>query len=374
MKPILVAILSLTLLSCSKEKEIPTFRIADAAWAETTAATPENRQPRPLRWIPPETWEDETPGQFQIARYRIAPGITAAVSKFPDDAGGMVANVNRWREQVGLAPSPETGGDLIALEEGDTQARWFELKGAERSILAAIIPVDDETWFFKLDSSTPALETARPGFMELLKSVEIGSSAGAEIHAIDLHPPAGWEKREGNAMRFASYRIPASGPDGIDGDVSVVSVPGEGGSNLENVNLWRAQLRLSPLEKEDDPAATAMVRSPPPSSGPARSPGSSRSPAKPKWSRPTARGLWILSVMPESGERPYRGLFHVLGPSPCERSQVFDGGGSADAHGTGGNAGRAGRELRQVKYTHAMKTTWKGSRTQRIQGGIAPAP
>lgn len=261
MKPALVAGLSLALLSCSKEKEIPTFRIASAE-TKTTEAPPQNRQPRPLRWIPPETWEEETPGEFQIALYRIAPGITASVSRFPGDAGGMPANVNRWREQVGMAPSPDPGGEAIALEEGDSQARWFELKGVERSILAAIIPVDGETWFFKLDSSTPALETVRPGFMELLKSVEIGSAAGPDTPAMDLHPPYGWEKQEGHPMRFASYRIPASGPNGIDGDVSVISLPGEGGTNLENVNLWRAQLRLPPLEKEDDPALGETTPSP----------------------------------------------------------------------------------------------------------------
>lgn len=261
MKRLLVAALFLALLSCTKEREIPTFRIASAE-KKATETPPARQQPRPLRWVPPETWEEDAPGQFQIALYRIAPGITASVSRFPGDAGGMAANVNRWRVQVGLEQSMDTGGEAIALEAGDSQARWFELKGAERGILAAIIPVDGETWFFKLDSSTSALETARPGFMELLKSVEIGSAAGAETPAIDLHPPAGWEKQEGNAMRFASYRIPAPGPDGIAGDVSVVSLPGEGGSNLENVNLWRAQLRLSPLEKEDDPALGETLQSP----------------------------------------------------------------------------------------------------------------
>jgi hypothetical protein len=162
-------LICLALLSCTEEKEIPTFRIADAK-TETTSASPESKEPRPLRWVAPETWEEEKPGQFQVALYRIAPGITAAVSRFPGDAGGTAANVNRWRQQVGLAPSPDTGGEVIALAESDSQARWFELKGAERSILAAIIPVDGETWFFKLDSPTIALETARPGFMDFLKS------------------------------------------------------------------------------------------------------------------------------------------------------------------------------------------------------------
>lgn len=249
-------------LSCTEEKEIPTFRIATATEAETSPSPSENKEPRPLRWHAPETWEEETPGQFQVALYRIAPGITAAVSRFPGDAGGTAANVNRWREQVGLAPSPDTGGEAIALAESDSQARWFELKGEERSILAAIIPVDGQTWFFKLDTPTIALETARPGFMDFLKSVEIGSYAEAEMPGIDLRPPAGWEKQEPGPLRFATYRIPAPGPDGIDGDVSVIPLPGEGGTNLNNVNLWRAQLRLPPLEKDDDPALGETTLSP----------------------------------------------------------------------------------------------------------------
>ena len=253
-------LICLALLSCTEEKEIPTFRIADAK-TETTPASPESKEPRPLRWVAPETWEEEKPGQFQVALYRIAPGITAAVSRFPGDAGGTAANVNRWRQQVGLAPSPDTGGEVIALAESDSQARWFELKGAERSILAAIIPVDGETWFFKLDSPTIALETARPGFMDFLKSTEIGSAAQAAPPVIDLRPPAGWQKQKPTPPRFATYRIPATDPEGIDGDVSVVPLPGEGDTNLENVNLWRAQLRLPPLEKEDDPALCETTQS-----------------------------------------------------------------------------------------------------------------
>jgi hypothetical protein len=117
-------LLCLALLSCTEEKEIPTFRIANTK-AETPQAAPKRTEPRPLRWIAPETW--------------------------------------------------------VKLED---------------------------------------------------------------------------------AARFASYRIPASSPDGIDGDVSVIPLPGDGGTTLEKVNLWRAQLRLPPLERDDDPALGETTRSP----------------------------------------------------------------------------------------------------------------
>lgn len=249
MRPIALALISVALLSCKAKKDIPTYRIAESN--ETIAPPPASQAPRPLRWIAPETWEEQTPGQFQVALYRIAPEITAAVSQFPGDAGGILANVNRWREQVGLPPTSETGGDTIALEDGNAQAQWFELKGTKRSILAAIIPVDGATWFFKLDSSTAALETARPAYMDLLKSIEIASTS---MPRIELETPEGWNKQDGDKLRFATYVIPATNPDGIAGDVSVIPLPGDGGTTLTNANLWRAQLRLPPLEKEDDPA------------------------------------------------------------------------------------------------------------------------
>ena len=94
------------------------------------------------------------------------------------------------------------------------------------------------------------------------KEVPVYQIADAEpAHAapeITLGPPAGWEKQD-DAERYASYRIPAS--DGIDGDVSVIRLPGNGGSTLETVNLWRAQLRLPPLENDDDSALGETTKS-----------------------------------------------------------------------------------------------------------------
>jgi hypothetical protein len=242
------------MVSCS-EKETPTYRVARDE-PEAAPAMEGEKVARPLRWHAPDEWQEQTPGQFQTALYRIAPGITVSVSSFPGDGGGMAANVNRWRKQVGLEPSAEVGGEIIALEEGGPQARWFDLRGAEQSILAAIIPLDSETWFFKFNSPTVAVETARPGFDRLLKSIEIGSKTtqppAPGKPRIKLDVPEGWEKSEGEAVRAASFTIPAT--DGIPGDVSVIPVPGDGGTTLENVNLWRAQLRLPPLEKDDDPA------------------------------------------------------------------------------------------------------------------------
>jgi len=66
--------------------------------------------------------------------------------------------------------------------------------------------------------------------------------------------PKGWsEKREGG-MRYATFTVPVQGR--IDG--SVVVLPGPAGGELPNVNRWRNQIGLPPL----DEAALARARQP----------------------------------------------------------------------------------------------------------------
>jgi len=251
-----ISALCLAFVSCSDD-EVPVYRVAsDETTADPIVPEPQPAGERPLRWDAPKEWKEETPGQFQTALYDLGSGVTVSVSKFPGDGGGIPSNVNRWRKQIGLEPTAEPAGDVIALEAGDSRAMWFELGGASESILAAIVPAGGETWFFKLTAPNAGLEAGRPGFLALLKSIEVGEKTlhpeSIERPGINLEVPEGWEKNPGNAMRAASFRIPST--DGIDGDVSVIPLPGDGGSDLENVNRWRAQLRLPPLESESDPA------------------------------------------------------------------------------------------------------------------------
>jgi len=65
--------------------------------------------------------------------------------------------------------------------------------------------------------------------------------------------PKGWnEKREGGGMRYATLTPPVTGR--IDG--SVVVLPGPAGGELSNVNRWRSQIGLEPI----DDAALAKAR------------------------------------------------------------------------------------------------------------------
>jgi len=71
-----------------------------------------------LTWTVPTGWQEGQLAQFLVAKYVIAGdgGAQAAVnvSSLAGDGGGFLANVNRWRGQLGLPPFTEA--DLLPYE------------------------------------------------------------------------------------------------------------------------------------------------------------------------------------------------------------------------------------------------------------------
>ena len=108
------------------------------------------------------------------------PEMTAdvSISSFPGDVGGQLANVNRWRRQVGLGPVAEealqgfiqpvtisgTNGwqvDFTGPEAGDTPTR----------MITSVVMRDGVSWFFKLMGPAPAVEGQLASYRAFLESV-----------------------------------------------------------------------------------------------------------------------------------------------------------------------------------------------------------
>lgn len=60
--------------------------------------------------------------------------------------------------------------------------------------------------------------------------------------------PVGWEPGPASSMRVASYRVPLS--NGESGDFSLVQLSGAAGGVMANINRWRGQIGLDPVEPE----------------------------------------------------------------------------------------------------------------------------
>ena len=72
----------------------------------------------------------------------------------------------------------------------------------------------------------------------------------APEHGLAWTLPKGWKEERSGGMRYASLKAPVQGK----ADGSVVVLPGPAGGELSNVNRWRGQIGLGPI---DDAALTA---------------------------------------------------------------------------------------------------------------------
>ncbi len=69
--------------------------------------------------------------------------------------------------------------------------------------------------------------------------------------------PRGWTDERQGGMRYATLKAPVSGRI----DASVVVLPGPAGGELMNVNRWRGQIGLAPIDEAALAAARTTVKS-----------------------------------------------------------------------------------------------------------------
>jgi hypothetical protein len=139
----------------------------------------------PLRWTTPAGWEevaDMGAGPAPpVAAFRVARGGRTAevtVTTFPGQAGGVLANINRWRGQVGLnAVEEEKKQEKKVVVIGGTEGFSVDLSGPKGAVLAAVIQRDNQTWVFKLGNGREAAprelvdDSQKAAFEQFLKSV-----------------------------------------------------------------------------------------------------------------------------------------------------------------------------------------------------------
>ncbi len=224
-----------------------------------------------VHWSVPDGWEtqpDQTgmrKGSF-VVKDQGGHEASIAVTVFPGDVGGDLANINRWLGQIQLPPI--TAAELPALiTEVPLPAGVFkrvDLVGGEVAedpahdhrtrILGAWLKQENRTWFFKVTGDATLVENQSSAFDAFLASVHFTTAPSAPVAAVQTAPvaapvsgalswtaPAGWQAKDLGPMRKASYTV------GADADFSVISFPGDAGGDLANVNRWRGQVQLPPF-------------------------------------------------------------------------------------------------------------------------------
>jgi len=181
------------LLAGCEDTGIHTYRVPKEAPASAgsmpemsgpSAASPAGGS-RPLSWKVPAGWQEQPLSEMRMGSYRI-PGPNGQSADFSvvalqGDAGGDLANINRWRGQIQLPPIQENdlpsqsrrihpAGRTMLLVDFTSEPPENR---SRRRVVAAIWSHRGETWFFKMIGEAGAVGRAKPAFMEFLQSVRV---------------------------------------------------------------------------------------------------------------------------------------------------------------------------------------------------------
>jgi len=153
----------------------------DAAMANTPVATASGPG---LAWTAPAHWKPKAASAMRKGSYAITgEGGEAdlAITAFPGDVGGDLANLNRWRGQIQLPPvAPgEFEATRQRLERNGLQMTVVDIGGSganAQRILGAMIPYGGSTWFVKLMGPDALVAGEKAAFMAFLDTVKASSA------------------------------------------------------------------------------------------------------------------------------------------------------------------------------------------------------
>ncbi len=209
-RPACLALFAILLLNGCRDKQIAAYRApkdpAPAAMPPAMASTnagalPEGHppidggsssQPSPggmagtavpiaagsgLTWTAPATWTVKPNGSMRKGSFAIkGDGAEAdlSITAFPGATGGLEANLNRWRGQVGLPPqSPaEVAAAVEKFSANGLEFLLVDYADGGNRLIGAIVPYGGNSWFFKLMGPDALVAAQKDAFREFLHTVK----------------------------------------------------------------------------------------------------------------------------------------------------------------------------------------------------------
>jgi len=138
--------------------------------------------PNGFTWTLPEGWKATGGSNMRLASFEVplAEGGVGdcSIVRLGGQAGGFVANLNRWRGQLGLAPADEASlrAEMITGKApvGEFAAFKFANPDNGKGMLATMYAHGDATLFVKLTAPAAALDGLMPTFLDFCASLAEG--------------------------------------------------------------------------------------------------------------------------------------------------------------------------------------------------------
>ncbi len=132
-----------------------------------------------LQWQTPEGWQPLAPSALRLASFTVrgkeGKQLDIAISTFPGKTGDLLANINRWRGQIGLKPAeaPLLAQLSTPITIDGQDALLIDLSSEVQRTLVATLHYAGESWFFKLTGDRLLAEEQYPSFITFIGSIRL---------------------------------------------------------------------------------------------------------------------------------------------------------------------------------------------------------
>lgn len=216
----------------------------------------------------PAGWQQLPPRPFRDVNLKVGE-VECYVSTVA--GGGLAANVNRWRRQMGLQPYSSAqlealprrnvlGREGVRVECVGTFTARNGVKKAGYKLHAFYVQFPAFAVSVKMLGPAAAVAAAREGLEAFVDSLKIDMSAvgkqdaashraggGFDRTKLRWDTPAGWQRASGSSMRIVTFKI-----DGRPGaECWITDLSGRAGGVIENINRWRREMQKPPLSAQD---------------------------------------------------------------------------------------------------------------------------
>jgi hypothetical protein len=139
-----------------------------------------------LTWIAPSNWKAKAPSSMRKGSYTIegegGQSAELAITAFPGDVGGELANVNRWRGQLGQTSLSDADAKaaITRIEANGLKIGVVDIVGTANGgparLVGAMVPFNNSTWFFKLIGADAVVAKEKAAFLTFLQSVRVAEA------------------------------------------------------------------------------------------------------------------------------------------------------------------------------------------------------
>jgi len=187
-RPLFLGGLVILMPACDRnDQQIKVYRLVKAPVesAPLEQAAPESSPPATpqIKWELPDGWGEGSPSTMRYASFA-ATGengekVDISVVTFLGDGGNDLDNVNRWRQQIGLAhvDVAELNSIIAPFQGKQINFLTADMIGPNSRTLAAWVRREGRSWFFKLTGPKDAVEKQKPNFARFLQSIRFEKDA-----------------------------------------------------------------------------------------------------------------------------------------------------------------------------------------------------